>query len=94
MVSFIPSVARSKADNLLFGGSLIEYVSDLSTSPIIIAQQVLVMFCYWFIQARVEQWMDFAATEVDTNIAKWLYPRLGFMPYIPAVSSRIGMSAI
>ncbi|VAI89692.1 unnamed protein product [Triticum turgidum subsp. durum] len=33
-------VARSKGDNLLWGGSLVEY-------------------------ARVEQWMDFAATEVD-----------------------------
>ncbi|XP_047083314.1 elongation factor 1-gamma 1-like [Lolium rigidum] len=33
--------------------------------------------------AHVEQWMDFAATEVDTNLARWLYPRLGYWPYIP-----------
>jgi elongation factor 1-gamma len=61
-------VARSKGDNLLYGGSLIEY-------------------------ARVEQWMDFAATEIDTNIARWLYPRLGYMPYIPA-AEEIGIAGL
>ena len=94
MFSFLPSVARSKGDNLLYGGSLIDYVSDLSSTSIIRAEQVLVMTCYLYLQARVEQWMEFAATEIDTNIARWLYPRLGYMPYIPAVSFRIGMSAI
>jgi elongation factor 1-gamma len=43
--------------------------------------------------ARVEQWMDFAATEVDSNIAKWLYPRLGFVPYIPA-AEEIGIAGL
>uniref|UniRef100_A0ACD5UFP1 Uncharacterized protein n=1 Tax=Avena sativa TaxID=4498 RepID=A0ACD5UFP1_AVESA len=33
---------------------------------------------------RVEQWIDFATTEVDSNIARWLYPRLGFLPFVPA----------
>ncbi|XP_010242290.1 PREDICTED: elongation factor 1-gamma-like [Nelumbo nucifera] len=34
--------------------------------------------------ARVEQWIDFASLEVDTNISRWLYPRLGFgQPYLP-----------
>ncbi|KAL3641461.1 hypothetical protein CASFOL_016429 [Castilleja foliolosa] len=32
---------------------------------------------------HVEQWMDFSATEIDANIAGWLYPRLGFRAYIP-----------
>ncbi|KAG8094564.1 hypothetical protein GUJ93_ZPchr0012g19831 [Zizania palustris] len=27
--------------------------------------------------------MDFSATEVDANIARWLYPRLGYGPYVP-----------
>lgn len=61
-------VARSKGDNLLWGGSLIEY-------------------------ARVEQWMDFAATEVDPNIARWLYPRLGYMPY-NAQSEEFGIAGL
>lgn len=52
-------VARLKADNQLYGSSLIDY-------------------------AHVEQWMDFSATEIDANISRWLYPRLGFWPYIPA----------
>ncbi|KAJ4971503.1 hypothetical protein NE237_004602 [Protea cynaroides] len=33
--------------------------------------------------AHIEQWIDFAATEIDTNIGRWLYPRLGFGPYLP-----------
>ncbi|KAG2606715.1 hypothetical protein PVAP13_4NG212073 [Panicum virgatum] len=32
-------------------------------------------------QAHVEQWMDFAATEVDPGVAWYLYPRLGYIPY-------------
>jgi elongation factor 1-gamma len=43
--------------------------------------------------ARIEQWMDFAATEVDTNLARWLYPRLGYMPYVPA-SEEIGIAGL
>jgi hypothetical protein len=30
--------------------------------------------------------MDFAATEIDAGIARWLYPRLGFQLYLPPVS--------
>ncbi|KAG5229353.1 hypothetical protein OIU76_018768 [Salix suchowensis] len=33
--------------------------------------------------AHIEQWMDFAATEIDAGIARWLYPRLGFQLYLP-----------
>ncbi|CAN4119684.1 unnamed protein product [Withania somnifera] len=33
--------------------------------------------------AQIEQWNDFSATEVDANIARWLYPRLGYIAYIP-----------
>ncbi|KAM7263383.1 hypothetical protein ACFE04_001066 [Oxalis oulophora] len=32
---------------------------------------------------HVEQWIDFAALEVDTNLSAWLYPRLGFRVYLP-----------
>ncbi|KAJ4809376.1 Elongation factor 1-gamma 1 [Rhynchospora pubera] len=46
-------VTKLKADNPLYGSSLIEY-------------------------SRIEQWMDFAATEIDAGLARWLYPRLGF----------------
>ncbi|CAK7357164.1 unnamed protein product [Dovyalis caffra] len=33
--------------------------------------------------ARVEQWIDFATTEIDAGVSRWLYPRLGFQPYLP-----------
>lgn len=61
-------VARMKADNPLYGSSLIEY-------------------------AHIEQWTDFSATEVDANIGKWLYPRLGFYPYV-AVSEEAYVAAL
>ncbi|KAL8459726.1 hypothetical protein ACS0TY_037003 [Phlomoides rotata] len=32
---------------------------------------------------HIEQWIDFSATEVDANLARWLYPRLGFGPHLP-----------
>ena len=37
-------------------------------------------------QAHIEQWIDFATTEIDQGIARWFYPRAGFMPYLPPVS--------
>ncbi|KAJ4847274.1 hypothetical protein Tsubulata_035603 [Turnera subulata] len=51
-------VTRLKADNPLYGSTLVEY-------------------------ARIEQWIDFSSFEIDGNISKWLYPRLGFAPYLP-----------
>ncbi|KAL2894309.1 Elongation factor 1-gamma 2 [Bienertia sinuspersici] len=51
-------VTKLKADNPLFGSSLIEY-------------------------AHVEQWIDFASLEIDAHIARWLYPRLGYLVYLP-----------
>lgn len=52
-------IARLKADNPLYGTSLIEY-------------------------AHIEQWIDFSALEIDANIGRWLFPRLGFgAPYLP-----------
>ncbi|KAH9619367.1 hypothetical protein KSS87_011668 [Heliosperma pusillum] len=32
--------------------------------------------------AHVEQWIDFASMEIDANIARWFYPRAGYMPYL------------
>jgi elongation factor 1-gamma len=50
-------VTKLKADNPLYGSSLIEY-------------------------ARIEQWMDFGATEIDAGLRMWLFPRLGVgIPY-------------
>jgi len=31
-------------------------------------------------KAQVEQWCDFGATEVDANLARWVYPKWGFVP--------------
>ncbi|XP_075519044.1 elongation factor 1-gamma 3-like isoform X1 [Primulina tabacum] len=42
---------------------------------------------------HIEQWIDFAATEIDVNISRWLYPRLGFVQYIPP-SEEIAVSAL
>ncbi|XP_020096261.1 elongation factor 1-gamma 2 [Ananas comosus] len=61
-------VTRLKADNPLYGSSLIEY-------------------------ARIEQWMDFASSEIDPNIGRWLYPRLGFVPHIP-LSEELAISGL
>ncbi|XP_024024550.1 elongation factor 1-gamma [Morus notabilis] len=51
-------VTHLKADNPLFGSSLIDY-------------------------AHVEQWIDFATLEIDTNILRWFIPRIGFSVYLP-----------
>ncbi|XP_047324661.1 elongation factor 1-gamma 2-like [Impatiens glandulifera] len=32
---------------------------------------------------HIEQWIDFATLEIDANIAKWLYPRMGYAVYLP-----------
>ncbi|MQL99935.1 hypothetical protein Taro_032662, partial [Colocasia esculenta] len=36
-----------------------------------------------FEYARIEQWIDFATMEIDANVARWLYPRLGYGFYLP-----------
>ncbi|XP_058743184.1 elongation factor 1-gamma 3-like isoform X2 [Vicia villosa] len=33
--------------------------------------------------AQVEQWIDFSSLEIDSNILRWYYPRLGYGPYLP-----------
>ncbi|XP_019152072.1 PREDICTED: elongation factor 1-gamma 2-like [Ipomoea nil] len=33
--------------------------------------------------AHIEQWNDFSATEIDGNIARWLYPRIGHGVHLP-----------
>lgn len=38
-----------------------------------------------FLQAHVEQWIDFATLEIDTNILRWFIPRIGFAVYLPPV---------
>ncbi|KAL5199687.1 hypothetical protein ABZP36_020890 [Zizania latifolia] len=43
--------------------------------------------------AHIEQWTDFSATEVDANIARWLYPRLGYGPYNP-VSEEFAITSL
>ncbi|KAG6515022.1 elongation factor 1-gamma 2-like [Zingiber officinale] len=32
--------------------------------------------------AHIEQWIDFSSMEIDVNIARWLYPRVGYIPYL------------
>ncbi|CAD5168813.1 unnamed protein product [Musa acuminata subsp. malaccensis] len=61
-------VTRLKADNPLYGCSLIEY-------------------------AHIEQWIDYASMEIDANLARWLYPRLGYMPYL-AVAEEAAISSL
>ncbi|CAN0909697.1 Elongation factor 1-gamma 2 [Linum grandiflorum] len=61
-------VTKLKADNALYGSSLIEY-------------------------GHIEQWIDFASMEIDANVAKWLYPRLGFVPFL-APAEEYAISAL
>ncbi|KAK4382062.1 Elongation factor 1-gamma 2 [Sesamum angolense] len=42
---------------------------------------------------HIEQWMDFSATEIDINIARWLYPRLGYGLYFPP-AEEAGIAAL
>ncbi|KAJ4717536.1 elongation factor 1-gamma-like [Melia azedarach] len=51
-------VTRLKADNPLYGFSLIDY-------------------------AHIEQWIDFSSMEIEANISKWLFPRIGFGVFLP-----------
>jgi hypothetical protein len=75
-----------------YGSSLIDYVSNVQYF-IQINFIFLEFFCLdvsvrlnlCLFQAHIEQWMDFAATEVDASIGKWLYPRMGFYPYAAVV---------
>lgn len=44
-------------------------------------------YCVYLIwQAHIEQWIDFASLEIDTNILRWFIPRVGFAVYLPPVS--------
>nr|QDK54758.1 translation elongation factor [Polygonum cuspidatum] len=43
--------------------------------------------------AHVEQWMDFASMEIDANIARWLFPRLGFIAHLP-LAEEFGISQL
>lgn len=33
--------------------------------------------------AHIEQWIDFSATEIDENISKWFFPRMGSGVFLP-----------
>ncbi|KAK1555153.1 hypothetical protein Q3G72_022532 [Acer saccharum] len=33
--------------------------------------------------AHIEQWIDFASLEIDTNILRWFIPRIGYAVYLP-----------
>nr|GEZ34242.1 elongation factor 1-gamma [Tanacetum cinerariifolium] len=49
---------------------------------------------------RIEQWIDFATLEIDSNILRWFIPRIGFAVYLPpaeeaAISSlKRGLAAL
>eukprot|EP01132_Coremiostelium_polycephalum_P007756 gene7756-9542_t len=36
-----------------------------------------------FESATVDQWIDYAANEIDPSAAAWLYPIMGFLPFNP-----------
>ncbi|CAI9099194.1 OLC1v1035979C1 [Oldenlandia corymbosa var. corymbosa] len=35
------------------------------------------------VMGQIKQWIDFTTTEIDANIGRWLYPRLGYQVYLP-----------
>lgn len=42
------------------------------------------------LQGHIEQWMDFATLEIDSNILTWFRPRMGRAAYLPPVSNICG----
>ncbi|KAJ3675208.1 hypothetical protein LUZ60_004250 [Juncus effusus] len=36
---------------------------------------------YSGVKAQIEQWLDFAATEIDDGITRWIDPSIGFSPH-------------
>lgn len=62
---------------LFESNSIARYVARLKTNNPLYGSSL-------FEYAHVEQWIDFATTEIDPHIAMWLYPRLGYgLPVIP-----------
>lgn len=43
--------------------------------------------CSVSFQGHVEQWIDFSSLEIDINITRWYFPRIGYGVYLPPVSS-------
>ena len=99
---FLGAVTRLKADNPLYGSSLIDYVSDARFGDVhtqdLFGMMSIQIDLYFFtkncslnlvLQARIEQWIDFATLEIDANILRWFIPRIGFAVYLPPVSQTL-----
>ncbi|KAF4359092.1 hypothetical protein F8388_005201 [Cannabis sativa] len=66
-------VARSKADNALYGSSLIDYV------------KFSFHLLFLLTSAHIEQWIDFSTLEIDANLLTWFKLRMGWATYLPPV---------
>nr|GMC56218.1 elongation factor 1-gamma 2-like [Ipomoea batatas]GME09706.1 elongation factor 1-gamma 2-like [Ipomoea batatas] len=83
------AIARYGENFVLFPFNLIlpaMFYSDLTSIILLVAKFKLdsALFGSSLIEyGHVEQWNDFSATEVDANIGRWLYPRLGYCVYLP-----------
>lgn len=95
------AVCRLKADNPLYGSSLIDYVRHFMSFAYLV-HFLTVYFYFIFMlrnwlyvshilvtshwQAHIEQWIDFSSLEVDANLINWFRPRVGRAVYLPPVS--------
>jgi len=91
---FFPPVARLNGDNGLYLSTPFDNVTPHTSLPSMCFLLLsTLLYCFLFytyfrftLQARIDQWIDFSALEIDANILKLYLPRLGFAPYLPPVS--------
>ena len=86
----VVAVTRLKADNPLYGSSLIDYVRHLLLLIMLCVRACVcyISHCYACLnfQAHIEQWIDFASLEIDAHLLSWYRPRMGRAVYLPPVS--------
>ncbi|KAL5993307.1 hypothetical protein ACLOJK_014231 [Asimina triloba] len=81
-------VARLKGDNL-YGSSLFEYKYKEKKKNLhkvfidLEKMNLLDIYKKKYLDARIEQWIDFASMEIDANLLRWIIPRLGRAVYFP-----------
>lgn len=57
---------------------------------VIFSYQLSCLLLLVVFQGHIEQWIEFASLEVDSNILTWFRPRMGRAAYLPPVSNICG----
>ena len=82
----VVAVTRLKADNPLYGSSLIDYVRHFLLIMCVCVCYISHCYACLNFQAHIEQWIDFASLEIDAYLVSWYRPRMGRAVYLPPVS--------